>query len=76
MEDKSLELLTEEERKFFEEYRLCQNEQEVQALIDRENKLNESRGHVEITRLDMTLEEFRHKYHTVPYDEIMKKMGM
>lgn len=76
MEDKSLELLTEDELIFHEEFCRCESREEVFELDKRTRRLNESRGEVEIPRLDMTLEEFRKKYHTTPLEEIMKKMEM
>lgn len=75
MEDKSLELLTEEERKLHEEFTQCQNWGEVQEFLKKVKRLNESRENNEIPRLDMTLEEFRKKYHTVSYEEVMEKLN-
>ena len=74
MEDKSLELLTEEQRKLHEEFTQCQNWDEVQEFLKKVKKLNESRKNNEIPHLDMTLEEFRAKYHTVSYEDVKRKM--
>ena len=74
MEDKSLELLTEEERKLHEEFTLCQNWDEVETFLKKVEKLNESRDNNTIPHLDMTLEEFRAKYHTVSYEDMKRKM--
>ena len=43
MKDKSLELMTEEELKFHEEFTRCQNMEEIYELEKRWAKLNESR---------------------------------
>ena len=72
MEDKSLELLTEAERRFFDEYHRCQNEEEIQVLIERENRLNESRENKEIPHLDMTLEELKEKYGLISHEDVWK----
>lgn len=74
MKDKSLELMTEEELKFHEEFTCCQNMEEIYELEKRWEKLNESRENT-IPHYDMTLEEFRAKYHTTSYEEMKKKMG-
>ena len=75
MEDKSFELLSENGRRLLEEYRLCQNEKEIQSLIEKQKKLNESRGPQEIPNFDMTLEEFCEKYNCTKLDDIMKRYG-
>jgi len=69
MEDKSLELLTENERKLHEEFTQCQNMQEIEELEKRWNKLNESRNN-NIPNYDMTLEEFCRKYGLVTHEEV------
>ncbi|MGM9745555.1 MAG: hypothetical protein ACI30H_01140 [Paludibacteraceae bacterium] len=74
--DKSFELMTEEQRKFHEEFHNCKTYEEVEALMEREQKLNESRKNNDIPHLDMTLEEFRKKYHTKPLSEGFKKYGL
>jgi hypothetical protein len=75
MEDKSVELMTEGQRKLHEEYTQCQNWDELEALYKKVEKLKESRGEEEIPHLDMTLEEFRAKYHTKPLEEVLHKYG-
>ena len=72
MEDKSLELLTEEERKLHEEFTQCQNIQEIEELEKKWNKLNESRENIIIPNYDMTLEEFCRKYGLVSHEEVWK----
>ena len=76
MKDKSLELMTEDELKFHEEFTRCQNMEEIYELEKRWEKLNESRENNRIPHYDMTLEEFRAKYHTTSYEEMKKRMGM
>ena len=76
MKDKSLELMTEEQLKFHEEFTCCQNMEEIYELKKRWEKLNESRKNNTIPHYDMTLEEFRAKYHTTSYEEMKKRMGM
>ena len=73
MKDKSLELMTEEELKFHEEFTCCQNMEEIYELKKRWEKLNESREN-KIPHYDMTLEEFRAKYHTTSHEEMKKRM--
>ena len=75
MEDKSLELLTEEERKFHEEFTQCQSLEDIEELEKRWNKLRETRGEEEIPHLDMTLEEFDAKYKLATLEDIQRKMG-
>lgn len=75
MKDKSLELLTEEELKFHEEFTRCQSVEEIDELEKKQRRLYESQGNQSIPHYDMTLEEFRAKYHTTSHEEIMKKMG-
>ena len=75
MEDKSLELLTEEGRKFYEEFTQCQSMEEIEELEKRWNKLNESCENNEIPHLDMTLEEFDAKYKLATLEDIQRKMG-
>lgn len=75
MEDKSLELLTEEERKLHDEFVQCQNEEELQEFLKKEEALNESQENQEIPHLDMTYEEFLKQYHCVDSEELMKKYG-
>ena len=76
MEDKMLELLSEEGRKFHEEFTRCQTMEEIDELKERWDRLNESRKDGTLPNYDMTLEEFRSKYHTTSHEEIMKiRMG-
>ena len=75
MEDKSLELLTEEGRRFHDEFTRCQSIEEIEELAKRWEEYNKSRGNTEIPHYNMTLEEFRAKYHTTSHEEIMKRMG-
>ena len=72
MEEKEIFFVSEEARKFHEEYHNCQTEEEVQALIEKQNKLNESRENNEIPHLDMTLEEFKEKYGLISHEDVWK----
>lgn len=76
MEDKSLELLTEEERRFHEEFTSCQNMDEIEELEKRLKSLNESRADVEFSHFDMTADEFCKKYGLVSIEEIMERNGI
>ena len=76
MEDKSLELLTEEERRFHEEFTRCQNMEEIEELEKRLKSLNESRGDAELPHFDMTVDEFCKKYGLVSIEEIMERNGI
>ena len=73
--ESTLDLLSEERRKLLEEFSQCQNWDEVEALLKKEEKLKGSRENNEIPHLDMTLEEFRAKYHTKPIEEVLNKYG-
>lgn len=72
MEDKSLELLTEDGRKLYEEFKACQNMDEIYALMEKQNKLNESCENNDIPHYDMTLEELCKKYNLVSHEEVWK----
>ena len=76
MEDKSLELMSDDGLKLLQEFRNCQSREDFDELKKRWNKLNESSGNNTIPHYDMTLEEFRAKYHTTSYEEMKKRMGM
>ena len=75
MKDKSLELMTEEELKFHEEFTRCQNMEEIYELEKRWAKLNESRENNTIPHYDMTLDELCEKYNLVLLEDVMKKYG-
>lgn len=75
MEDKSLELMSDDGLKLLQEFRNCQSREDFDELKKRWDKLNESIGN-KIPHYDMTLEEFRAKYHTTSYEEMKKRMGM
>ena len=70
MKDKSLELMTEEQLKFHEEFTRCQNMEEIYELKKRWEKLNESRENNTIPHYDMTLEEFDKKYKLKSHEEV------
>ena len=72
MKDKSLELMTEEELKFHEEFTRCQTMEEIFELEKRWNKLNESRENT-IPHYDMTLEELCKRYNLVLFEDVIKK---
>lgn len=74
MEDKSLELLTPEQRKLHEEFANCKTWEEVEVFLKKVEKLNESQDNNVIPHYDMTLEEFRARYHTTSYEEMEKRM--
>ena len=76
MEDKSLELLTEEGRRFYDEFTRCQSIEEIDELERRRKKLEESRGEQPIPHYNMTLEEFDKKYQLASLEDIRKKIGM
>lgn len=50
--------------------------EDFDELEKRWNKLNDSIGNNTIPHYDMTLEEFRAKYHTTSYEEMKKRMEM
>ena len=76
MEDKSLELMSDDGLKLLQEFRNCQSREDFDELKKRWDKLNGSIGNNTIPHYDMTLEEFRAKYHTTSYEEMKKRMGM
>lgn len=75
MKDNSLELMTEEGLKLYEEFTRCQNMEEIDELEKQWTKLNESRENNAIPHYDMTLEEFCEKYNLVLLEDVMKKYG-
>ena len=72
---RDITFVTEEARKFQEEFKKCKTDEEVLELMEREKKLNESRENNEIPHLDMTLDEFCAKYNCTKLEDIMKKYG-
>ncbi|MBR5550816.1 MAG: hypothetical protein IKV83_02720 [Muribaculaceae bacterium] len=76
MKDKSLELMTEEGLKLYEEFTRCQNIEEIDELEKRWDKLNESRENNTIPHYDMTLEELCKRYNLVLFEDVMKKYGI
>ena len=75
MEDKSLELLTEEERQFLDEFTRCQSIAEIDELAKRREEYKKARGNTEIPHYNMTLEEFDKKYQLASFEDIKRKMG-
>lgn len=75
MEDKMLELLSEEGRKFHEEFTRCQTMEEIDELKERWDRLNESRNDKTSPHYDMTLEEFDKKYNLSSHEEVWERMG-
>ena len=73
MSNKSIEMLTEEQRKLHEEFTRCQNWEEVETFLKKVEKLNESHENNEIPYCDMTIEEYCKKYNLKTLDEVMKK---
>lgn len=73
MSSKSIEMLTEEQRKLHEEFTRCQNWEEVEEFLKKVEMINESQENNEIPYYDMTLEEYCKKYNCKTLDEVMKK---
>lgn len=76
MKDKSLELLTEEERRFYNEFTQCRTTEEIDELGKKWEKLNESHKNNKITHYDVIAEEFCKKYDLVSLEEIMERHGI
>jgi hypothetical protein len=74
MNNKSIKLLTEKQRKLHEEFTRCQNWEEVQEFLKKVETLNESIENNEIPYYDMTIEEYRQKFKTTSYEDMKKKM--
>ncbi len=74
MEDKSLELLTEEGRRFYDEFTRCETMEEIEELGKKWSKLNESQENNVIPHYDMTLEELDEKYGLVSHEEVWKNV--
>ena len=74
MEDKSLELLTEEGRRFYDEFTRCETMDEIEELGKKWSKLNESQENNVIPHYDMTLEELDKKYGLVSHEEVWKNV--
>lgn len=75
MSSKSIEMLTEEQRKLHEEFTRCQNWEEVEEFLKKVETLNESQKNNEIPYYDMTVEEYCKKYNLKTLDEVMEKYG-
>lgn len=75
MQDENISFISEEARKFHEEFSQCETMEDIMRLEERERKLNEAREAAVIPHLDMTYEEFLEKYHCIDSDELMKKYG-
>lgn len=73
MEDKSLELLTEEGRRFYDEFTRCETWEEVEEFLKRWEEYEASREPEEIPHYDMTLEEFDKKYGLLSPEEVWKR---
>ncbi len=76
MENKSLETLTESQRKLHNEFIRCQNWLETEIFLEKVEMLDESQENNEIPYYDMTTEEYCKKYNLVPIEEVMKKYGI
>ena len=76
MSGKSIEMLTEEQRKLHEEFTHCQNWEEVEEFLKKVEMINESQENNEIPYYDMTIEEYRQKFNTTSYEDMKKKMWM
>ena len=74
MADKILEILTEEERKLHEEFVNCKDWAEVEEFLKKVENLDKSKEDDEIPYYDMTIEEYRKKFHTTSYEEMKKRM--
>ncbi|MGN0993018.1 MAG: hypothetical protein ACI4PE_03770 [Bacilli bacterium] len=72
--DKSFELMTEEDIAFFEAFHNCKTDEEIDALIEQERKLNESRKNNDIPHLDMTLDEIKEKYGLISHEDVWKSI--
>ena len=73
-EEHFLQSLTEEERKLHEEFMRCETQEDIDAFFEKVEKYNESRKNQEIPYYDMTIEEYRKKFHTTSYEEMKKRM--
>ena len=76
MSSKSIEMLTEEQRKLHEEFTHCQDWEEVEEFLKKVEMINESQENNEIPYYDMTIEEYRQKFNTTSYEDMKKKMWM
>ena len=74
MKDNFLELLTEEDRKFYEEFMQCKNMEEICLFEKKWNAINESRKNHTLPNYDMTLEGMDKKYKLFSHEEVWKKM--
>jgi hypothetical protein len=73
MENKSLETLTESQRKLHNEFIRCQNRMEIEKFLEKVEILNESQENNEIPYYDMTTEEYCKKYNLVPIEEVIEQ---
>ena len=75
MEDKSLQLLTEEELEILKKFEQCTTIEELKQLEREVNMLNENKSPIEYEDMDMSTEEFKEKYDLIDLRDLKGKYG-
>lgn len=75
MEDKSLQLLTEEELEILKKFEQCTTIEELKQLEREVNILNENKSPIEYEDMDMSTEEFKEKYDLIDIRDLNGKYG-
>ena len=75
MENKSLELFTEEELEYHNRFKSCSSIEELQKLADETNRINESVDAIQYRTIDMSIEEFKKRYDLIDIKDLNGKYG-
>lgn len=75
MINKSLELLSEDELQLNKRFEMCKTMEELKALENEINLLNENDAEQQYMQINMTLEEFKKKYDLVDIRDLKGKYG-
>ena len=75
MEDKSLQLLTEEELEILKKFEQCTTIEELKQLEREVSLLNESKGSIVYEDMDISTEEFKDKFDLIDIRDLKGKYG-
>lgn len=75
MEDKSLQLLTEEELEFHRRFEQCTTIEELRQLEEEMNRFYENSEPIQEEDIDMSIEEFKEKYDLIDIKDLKGKYG-
>ena len=75
MEDKSLQLMTEEELEIHRRFIQCTSIEELRQLEEELNLLNENVETIQYKSFDMSIEEFKERYGYIDIKDLKGKYG-